>query len=1388
MIAFFCLILHQALCADKCTYKSNRVSINTDVSLDDIKDEYRPTFLRLTSPGCPYSLSSDAQWVKASELYPQVNFVTVDCWKNTKICSLYDESFMTPAHALVAANSNQMIEDSKTGNIEDISVSPQTFLNIIQKYANLYPISSPLISLSPMTTDSFYNAIDNPIILLYDSTCSDEVPFLNAWAKIANEEILPDGNYPRIGMLDCSIYPSECLRWSHPYKTQTPRALIYSSKTGNFEVLDTFNKLSAEKIDGLYANTVIKPTQPAPTPVPVIIPKLELPSTEGYTILENSDLQQRPLDTIKKEYKEAFVRPSSACETPDNCKPQTLDSPSQCNQINPSSEDHEKSLKIINFLRGLAGLPKDVSEDTTWSTECYKTAINIHKIGVVPSNHIINEKYATSQYCGEAGNIKVAQDSLLAENSMTVFDASYKFIIDKGSHNDGVVGHRRWLLHPDLKKIGIGFYPYKEENFGTYRMMRPAVTVMKIKENNSPGLFNALPNNLKFISWPPSGPFPLEQLPTNWHITHQDFGSAKLSDLRVFVTRDDGAELKVDQTYLSTGQTYGNALVIKMSDEAMERCQPMRTITVSVFNDANKQVYRFSFQLFDNNEVTEVCLYSSDKSKCPSNIPSDNNFGQGNYQTSIFTDSQNPVIVHVAEPITLDQNGISLTASTRFFISGGTITGKITIGEKTIVDVQDPSKTTFNIAWAVESKNIGKLETAFRASSISIEINNPLNNENIPIYDLTFYTGIQTNCLLTKPLDHGENYDIYYNIAGTDGKYYVMASSSEAFQSYSCTDDSDINNINNIIQLNSIFDLKNQHTNKRVLKVYTSSIDSLSPINISSFLRGQKKDYQFLLVGGSEFYFECDMQIAKYANSITFSQTSKQSSHFNFYAQMPISLVLEGENRGICPMNFITINGGTFPGESSYKILLPYLQGDANAISANDPSSLFDIYKDSNKDDPKVIQAYPGTSTSKTKCIIEIPGTQDEYQININTDQQTKKYILFIIRPKSGTESKQVKLSIFDIGSDNKMPTSKNDSPFYFENFQDLIIDAPTFKKSDNTIESLLPVFRFDNCGKVKFNDANTDQLNEPVEVPKNITLGDFDYGYSISTPSAKITDSLSYDASFITTKTLYVESRLTPTVNGISILETINVNSSTLILSKCTLAEDITVNIKKTESWWPSVSLRETSFKPKEIIIDLGISPSAASILSEGSDDDEYENHILISGISTDSSHKCESIKSLSKVTNNGKFAIECSDDQTEIVAVKNKEKKPILIPEGADGSSDENLPSEKSDTEVIVPETVGPSSSGDGNSPDENPSVKPKDKKKGLSGGAIAGIVIAVLVVVGAGVAVAVYFFVIKKKKAPVAQSQHEYDDQQEEKRKEEEANEDNNNDANNRNEDGL
>ena len=373
---------------------------------------------------------------------------------------------------------------------------------------------------------------------------------------------------------------------------------------------------------------------------------ISIPFYENYTILENLDLKKRVIDNIRRGYKHSFIHPLSGCRKAKECKPKIQD---KCQKIFPSIEDHDNSLKILNFIRELAGLPKNVIEDEQWSDQCYKLAQNLQKIGKIPLNHLINKEYATGQFCGDESNVQFTNSSklLITENSMNVFNSLLNYI------NSEKVENQILLLDPNYIKVGFGFYPFSKEKINGLISIKPSITVIKISDK--PLTVNSVngKTNLNFISWPPEGPFPIEFLQSNWFIRHEDFKQTKISEIKISINidgdelefkkssinddkfnvkkatinddygnklkvekssintdndnddsddelkikkatintdtdNDDGDELKVEKATIND-----DVLVLKISKEGLDKCEEIKNIFLNFFNKHTKKIYIF---------------------------------------------------------------------------------------------------------------------------------------------------------------------------------------------------------------------------------------------------------------------------------------------------------------------------------------------------------------------------------------------------------------------------------------------------------------------------------------------------------------------------------------------------------------------------------------------------------------------------------------------------------------------------------------------------------------------------------------------------------------------------------------------------------------------------
>lgn len=418
------------------------------------------------------------------------------------------------------------------------------------------------------------------------------------------------------------------------FETSSQILLIFYFKMINFIYLILSKVLFAEKLknkSNLASNSI------------------SIPFYENYTILENLDLKKRVIDNIRSGYKHSFIHPLSGCRKAKECKPKIQD---KCQKIFPSIEDHDNSLKILNFIRELAGLPKNIIEDEQWSEQCYKLAQNLQKIGKIPLNHLVTKEYATDQFCGDESNIQFINSSklLITENSMNVFNSLLNYI------NSEKVENKILLLDPNYIKVGFGFYPFSKEKINGLISIKPSITVIKISDK--PFTVNSVNDktNLNFISWPPEGPFPIEFLQSNWFIRQQDFRQTKISQIKISIKFDDdeleikkstnngdnedelkvekstinddnGDELEIKKAKINDDNDFDDelkvekatinddVLVLKISKEGLDKCEEMKTIIVTVINQHTQKIYRFSFKLFKADQRRYFHFYTTEKTQ-----------------------------------------------------------------------------------------------------------------------------------------------------------------------------------------------------------------------------------------------------------------------------------------------------------------------------------------------------------------------------------------------------------------------------------------------------------------------------------------------------------------------------------------------------------------------------------------------------------------------------------------------------------------------------------------------------------------------------------------------------------------------------------------------------
>ncbi len=170
--------------------------------------------------------------------------------------------------------------------------------------------------------------------------------------------------------------------------------------------------------------------------------------------------------------------------------------------VPPSTID--KILLRLAYFRKAAGLSNVVLENATKSSKAQAAALMMYansKLGHFPSN---------TWKCYSAEGSEGAGNSLLAiDNNAEAIDS---YIRDNGDAN-GPVGHRRWLLLPKLREIGIGNTPNTN-----------ALWVM----GNSGMPTSDVP---EFIAWPPPGYIPKQFVYPRWSfsISGAEFTNTQVS-------------------------------------------------------------------------------------------------------------------------------------------------------------------------------------------------------------------------------------------------------------------------------------------------------------------------------------------------------------------------------------------------------------------------------------------------------------------------------------------------------------------------------------------------------------------------------------------------------------------------------------------------------------------------------------------------------------------------------------------------------------------------------------------------------------------------------------------------------------------------------------------
>lgn len=120
----------------------------------------------------------------------------------------------------------------------------------MQKYENF---TKYFINYNPDISNIFFHKTSSPIFILYDSNISSQISFLKSWFNLINNNQTNLMYKLRVSLLNCQKFPSECLKWSNQINYSTPCALIFSSKTNNFAIINSTLDVTNNQINILLS-------------------------------------------------------------------------------------------------------------------------------------------------------------------------------------------------------------------------------------------------------------------------------------------------------------------------------------------------------------------------------------------------------------------------------------------------------------------------------------------------------------------------------------------------------------------------------------------------------------------------------------------------------------------------------------------------------------------------------------------------------------------------------------------------------------------------------------------------------------------------------------------------------------------------------------------------------------------------------------------------------------------------------------------------------------------------------------------------------------------------------------------------------------------------------
>lgn len=134
-----------------------------------------------------------------------------------------------------------------------------------------------------------------------------------------------------------------------------------------------------------------------------------------------------------------------------------------------SDESLQNALDGLNFIRYIAGLNYDVELDSSYTQKAQDASFIMELNGTM--THYPEKPAGVSESLYQSGYSGASSSNISAGRSSLINDLFYGWMADDSGSNLTSLGHRRWILNPQMKKTGFGITLSTDTKYKSYSAM-----------------------------------------------------------------------------------------------------------------------------------------------------------------------------------------------------------------------------------------------------------------------------------------------------------------------------------------------------------------------------------------------------------------------------------------------------------------------------------------------------------------------------------------------------------------------------------------------------------------------------------------------------------------------------------------------------------------------------------------------------------------------------------------------------------------------------------------------------------------------------------------------------------------------------------------------------